>query len=179
MGDYGRQIDRERSISPIEEDGDSLSILGFAEPAHSLELKDYSSISTPLYSEAVAPKVQTVHDQAEPVNPWSTGIWARMPWVGLVAILTNITCKFHIRETRLDSLVLGTIVAVIVLSLSHGTEIENWSKTIQPSVWLSATSTLANLSLQLAFAEAVNIAFWRSAGKGASVRGSSTDLVLC
>lgn len=61
------------------------------------------------------------------------------------------------------------IVALVVLFVSNNTEVAHWNAAIQPSVWLSAMSTVAGQALGLALTQGVIIAFWRKAGQGATV----------
>ncbi|KUJ10178.1 uncharacterized protein LY89DRAFT_723950 [Mollisia scopiformis] len=92
-------------------------------------------------------------------NEWTPGVWVRMPWLGLMAILGNISC---------------ILAFVVILVCSNNSEVKNWNTNLQPSVWLSAASTLANLSLGLALAEGLNIVFWREAIRGSSLNDLNT-----
>lgn len=62
------------------------------------------------------------------------------------------------------------MIAIVVLELSNNREIGNWKGYFQPSVWLSITSTIGNLSLSVALAQGAVVFFWRKAVKGATVR---------
>ncbi|KAN0120168.1 hypothetical protein V8E51_002376 [Hyaloscypha variabilis] len=95
-----------------------------------------------------------VVERIDEPNPWTPGILARIPRLGFLAMVFNI---------------MMTIVSIVVLVLSNNSQTDHWNKFFQPSVWLSATSTLANMSSTLALAQGLIIAFWRKAGKGATL----------
>ncbi len=56
---------------------------------------------------------------------------------------------------------------------SHNVPIDEWHIgriNVQPQVWVSAFSTIANALLGYAFAEGIAISFWRRAIHGTTVR---------
>ncbi len=65
-----------------------------------------------------------------------------------------------------------TSLAVGVLIASHDTRIDQWhiaGAQVQPQVWVSACSTIANALLGYLFAEGLTIRFWRQAMRGTTV----------
>lgn len=88
---------------------------------------------------------------------WQPGIVNRLPKIGLVALITILACAGG---------------AVAVLLCSDGKTEQAWSHraALKPSVLLSALNAISNLALSLAIADAVAIAWWRQALKGATVQ---------
>lgn len=77
-------------------------------------------------------------------RPWSPGLFPRLPWLGLGALLGSV-------------LGLGACVAILVVS--NGQPVKDW--VLQPTVYLSIAYTLTNIMLQYALTEGVNVAWWR------------------
>ena len=87
------------------------------------------------------------------------GIWAAMPWLGLVSLLIGVA---------------AAISALIIGLVSDGQPLDSWrlagsGRPIQPSVALSITYTIGNIALSFAFSEGVAIAWWNSAASGATL----------
>jgi hypothetical protein len=78
-----------------------------------------------------------------PISPWKAGLLRRFPAVGALAILTAIA---------------AALVMVIVLVRSDNQPIVNW--TVQPQVYLSIASTIANAALHVALGQGAIIAWW-------------------
>ena len=87
-------------------------------------------------------------------HAWTPGVIKRFPLTGFGALLASMLC---------------TAAAVIVVLLSSGDLVSQWSGTRQPGVLLAYTSTVANTMMLVALAEAATIAFWTQAMKGTSV----------
>ena len=79
-------------------------------------------------------------------NPWNPSLLRRLPWLGLAALLGALA---------------GAASSVAALVASDGDATSEWS--IQPTVYLSISSTVTNLFLYLALSEGVNVAWWRRA----------------
>lgn len=79
-------------------------------------------------------------------NPWNPSLVRRLPWLSLAALLGALA---------------GAASSVAVLVTSDGKATSEWY--IQPTVYLSISSTVTNLFLYLALSEGVNVAWWRRA----------------
>jgi hypothetical protein len=86
---------------------------------------------------------------------WKTGLKARFPWTGFIALFTIILCANS---------------SLIVLLVSDGRRQEPWAKKIGPSVWLSAFNGIANICFGVAIANGVAITWWRKALKGSTIK---------
>ncbi|KAI9869326.1 MAG: hypothetical protein M1813_000115 [Trichoglossum hirsutum] len=83
---------------------------------------------------------------------WTTGFLARLPYLGLLAIVGVIAC---------------IAAAIAVLAHSNGSPIHHWA--IQPTVWLAVISAIANACLHYALVEGAVIAWWRRAIHGGTI----------
>jgi hypothetical protein len=83
---------------------------------------------------------------------WSPGIFNRLPFAALSALIIALLC---------------TGAAVVVLAISDGKEVSSWP--VQPSVYLSLISTVANFLIAYALAEGVTISFWRKSLRGSTL----------
>ncbi|KAL9632908.1 MAG: hypothetical protein Q9204_003612 [Flavoplaca sp. TL-2023a] len=81
-------------------------------------------------------------------NPWQPGLFRRAPWLGLGAMLGAL---------------LGILAAIIILKVSDGQPIQNWS--VQPTVYLAIATAATNIFLHYALIEAVAIFWWARALK--------------
>lgn len=79
-------------------------------------------------------------------NPWNPNLVRRLPWLGLAAFLGALA---------------SAASSVALLVASDGKATSEWY--IQPTVYLSISSTVTNLFLYLALSEGVNVAWWRRA----------------
>lgn len=86
----------------------------------------------------------TLHKPGDPRKEWHTGVFAHLPWLGLAALVGVAGC---------------CAAATFVLIHSDGQSIYDW--TFQPTVYLAIASAAANILLQFALAEGVNVAWWR------------------
>lgn len=80
-------------------------------------------------------------------QPWSPG-WGRVPVRGAGALLISI---------------IGIIFSAIVLSVSDGQTLENWSNhwTFSPTVYLSIASTITNITLHYALRDGMDVSWWK------------------
>ncbi|KAK6007361.1 hypothetical protein QM012_004175 [Aureobasidium pullulans] len=105
------------------------------------------------------PEVNTTSlDNEEQVFPdpqWRTGLKARFPWNGAIALVTIILCANS---------------SLIVLLVSDGKRQRHWAEKIGPSVLLSAFNGIANICFGVAIANGVAITWWRKALRGATIK---------
>ncbi|KAH0344382.1 hypothetical protein KCU83_g8401, partial [Aureobasidium melanogenum] len=105
------------------------------------------------------PEVNTISlDNEEQVFPdpqWKTGLKARFPWNGAIALFTIILCANS---------------SLIVLLVSDGKKQKHWAEKIGPSVLLSAFNGIANICFGIAIANGVAITWWRKALRGATIK---------
>jgi hypothetical protein len=80
------------------------------------------------------------------MNSWKTGAFARLPWSGFAALL---------------GAVVGMAGSIAILIASNGVPITKWS--IQPTVYLSITSTITNILIHYALSEGLTTAWWSRA----------------
>ena len=103
-------------------------------------------------TEKTVPNVASIsiheHDAVEKKNPWSPGILARAPWLGLLGMVGAIAV---------------IAVGVVILVLSNDKPIQDWS--VQPSVYLSIISAAAGILFRVGFTSALNVVWWRRAMK--------------
>ena len=83
---------------------------------------------------------------AGPQNPWRSGVFRRLPWLGLGALLVAA---------------LGVVAATIVLVKADGQPTSNW--VLQPTVYLAIASAVTNIALHFALSEGITVAWWRRA----------------
>jgi hypothetical protein len=88
------------------------------------------------------------HGIAKNRNPWRPGAFARLPWLGLGALVGTIA---------------GVAASIAILVASDGVSILEWS--FQPTVYLSITSTVTNVMIFFALSEGVTAAWWSRALK--------------
>lgn len=86
---------------------------------------------------------------------WKTGLKARFPWTGFIALFTIILCANS---------------SLIVLLVSDGKRQRHWAEKVGPSVLLSAFNGIANICFGVAIANGVAITWWRKALKGATIK---------
>ncbi|KAH0157093.1 hypothetical protein KCU67_g8051, partial [Aureobasidium melanogenum] len=105
------------------------------------------------------PEVNTTSvDNEEQVFPdpqWRTGLRARFPWNGAIALFTIILCANS---------------SLIVLLVSDSKKQKHWAEKIGPSVLLSAFNGIANICFGVAIANGVAITWWRKALRGATIK---------
>ncbi|KAG9567222.1 hypothetical protein KCU71_g1895, partial [Aureobasidium melanogenum] len=105
------------------------------------------------------PEVNTTSvDNEEQVFPdpqWRTGLKARFPWNGAIALFTIILCANS---------------SLIILLVSDGKKQKHWAQKIGPSVLLSAFNGIANICFGVAIANGVAITWWRKALRGATIK---------
>ncbi|CAD0109404.1 unnamed protein product [Aureobasidium uvarum] len=105
------------------------------------------------------PQVNTVQldneEQAFPDPQWRTGLRARFPWNGFIALLIVILCANS---------------SIIVLLVSDGKRQLHWAQKIGPSVLLSGFNGIANIAFGVAIANGVAITWWRKALRGATIK---------
>lgn len=77
---------------------------------------------------------------------WQTGVWCRMPWMGLTCILGAL---------------LGVIASIAILVVSNDVPIMEWR--FPPTVYLSISYTVTNVLIVGAFSEGVTVNWWRKA----------------
>jgi hypothetical protein len=94
-------------------------------------------------------------ERAFPDPRWNTGMWARFPWTGFVALSIIVLCA---------------VGSVVVLLVSRGKTVEQWSDTIAPSILLSGFNGVANICFGVAIGNGVAITWWRKALKGATIQ---------
>ncbi|KAG2162123.1 hypothetical protein JADG_001862 [Aureobasidium aubasidani] len=88
-------------------------------------------------------------------SQWKTGVRARFPWTGFIALFTVVLCA---------------VSSVVVLLVSDGKSQIHWSKKIAPNVLLSGFNGIANICFGVAIANGVAITWWRKALKGATIQ---------
>jgi hypothetical protein len=86
---------------------------------------------------------------------WKTGLKARFPWTGAIALFTILLCANS---------------SLTVLLVSNGRRQLHWAEKIGPSVLLSAFNGIANICFGIAIANGVAITWWRQALKGATIK---------
>jgi hypothetical protein len=64
----------------------------------------------------------------------------------------------------------GTVASITVLLRSHHQAIDDWGYGVAPSVYLAIASVIANALTAYALAVGLEIAFWRNALRGRTVR---------
>lgn len=105
------------------------------------------------------PQVNTVsldsEERAFGDPEWKTGLKARFPWTGFIALFTIILCANS---------------SLIVLLVSDGKRQRHWAEKVGPSVLLSAFNGIANICFGVAIANGVAITWWRKALKGATIK---------
>lgn len=105
------------------------------------------------------PEVNTASlDNEEQVFPdpqWRTGLRARFPRNGAIALLIIILCANS---------------SLIVLLVSDGKRQRHWAEKIGPSVLLSAFNGIVNICFGVAIANGVAITWWRKALRGATIK---------
>lgn len=105
------------------------------------------------------PQVNTVpldsEERAFGDPQWRTGLKARFPWTGFIALFTIILCANS---------------SLIVLLISDGKRQRHWAEKVGPSVLLSAFNGIANICFGVAIANGVAITWWRKALKGATIK---------
>ncbi|KAH0363973.1 hypothetical protein KCU65_g7039, partial [Aureobasidium melanogenum] len=105
------------------------------------------------------PQVNTTsidnEEQAFPDPQWKTGLRARFPWTGAIALFTILLCANS---------------SIIVLLFSDGKRQKHWAEKIGPSVLLSAFNGIANICFGVAIANGVAITWWRKALRGATIK---------
>ncbi|KAH0157086.1 hypothetical protein KCU67_g8054, partial [Aureobasidium melanogenum] len=88
-------------------------------------------------------------------SQWRTGLRARFPWNGAIALFIIILCANS---------------SIIVLLVSDGKRQRPWAEKIGPSVLLSAFNGIANICFGVAIANGVAITWWRKALRGATIK---------
>src|SRR5437762_11228174 len=83
---------------------------------------------------------------------WTTGVWRRLPCLGLAALVGVILCA---------------AASAAILVYSNQKPISRWQ--IQPTVWLALLSAAANVALAFALSEGVKLAWCKKAVKGGEV----------
>jgi Protein of unknown function (DUF3176) len=78
----------------------------------------------------------TIHPLEAAGDRWASGIFRRLPYLGIIALFTVILCA------GADAVILYT---------SDGKEVDTW--TVSPSVILAILSAVANICLRLALAQ--------------------------
>jgi hypothetical protein len=86
---------------------------------------------------------------------WKTGLKARFPWTGAIALFTILLCANS---------------SLTVLLVSDGRRQLHWAEKIGPSVLLSAFNGIANICFGIAIANGVAITWWRKALRGATIK---------
>ncbi|KAI4725566.1 hypothetical protein E4T49_06685 [Aureobasidium sp. EXF-10728] len=94
-------------------------------------------------------------EQVFPDPQWRTGMRARFPWNGAIALFIVILCANS---------------SIIVLLVSDGKKQKHWAEKIGPSVLLSAFNGIANIAFGVAIANGVAITWWRKALRGATIK---------
>ncbi|CAD0088496.1 unnamed protein product [Aureobasidium vineae] len=94
-------------------------------------------------------------EQVFPDPQWRTGMRARFPWNGAIALLIVILCANS---------------SLIVLLVSDNKKQKHWAEKIGPSVLLSAFNGIANIAFGVAIANGVAITWWRKALRGATIK---------
>jgi hypothetical protein len=85
-------------------------------------------------------------------DPWASGIFRRLPYWGVLALVTVVLCAG---------------ADAVILLMSDGKEVDTW--TVSPSVILAILSAVANICLRFALAQGVVIAWWRKALRGGTL----------
>jgi len=105
---------------------------------------------------------------------WHPSFVKRLPTLGVLALVGSILCMHFegfVRENGpSDSGNAAVVAAIIDLTISNGKPTSSWSRNVQPTVWLAATSALANILLTYALSVGVVTYFWRRAVRGTTVR---------
>ena len=80
-------------------------------------------------------------------HPWEPGL-SKLPYRGLGALFLSVA---------------GVVVAIIVLLVSDGADVNRWR--FQPSVYVAIASTVTNVTVAYALMEGVSISWWHKATK--------------
>ena len=94
-------------------------------------------------------------ERAFPDPQWKTGMRARFPWTGFIALSTVLLCAAS---------------SVIVLLVSDGHSQKRWADKVAPNVLLSGFNGIANICFGVAIGNGVAITWWRKALKGATIQ---------
>lgn len=97
-------------------------------------------------SSAVAVQPVGEASSAGQLNAWRPGLWRRLPWTGLLAVLGAVMAA-------------AGMVAVVVLS--NGEAVAAWR--VQPSVVLAILSAAANILVRYGVSEGAAVAWWVNA----------------
>jgi hypothetical protein len=94
---------------------------------------------------------------------WQTGLWQRLPWSGLLALIVGLGCG---------------ITALSIAMVSNGKPLDFWrvhGYDVQPTVLLSILTTVANIVLGYAFSCGLTVSWWLSALRGRTLRHLHTS----
>jgi len=91
-------------------------------------------------------------------NPWKPGVWARLPWSGLLSVV---------------GAVIATVATIAVLTSSNGKPTREWPSEnypIQPAVLLAILTTIANALISYALYEGAALAWWIKMLRGGTLQ---------
>lgn len=89
---------------------------------------------------------------------WRPTFWRVRPLLGVVALLTTVTCL---------------LVSLAILKASNGDPPYKWS--FQPTVYLAIATAISNAALQCALSQAAPISWWHKALRGSTVKDLELD----
>jgi len=100
-------------------------------------------------------------NQRQPVDPntnyshlWQPGFWKQFPWMGMGCLAAAL----HL-----------TFAAMAILLASNNKAVSQWDKRVAPNVILSLLNSAASVCIAVAVSQAIAIAWWRRAIRGASI----------
>lgn len=111
---------------------------------------------------AISPTTTNPSESGVSVLPrryrWRPTFWRVRPLLGVVALLTAITCL---------------LLSLAILKASNGDPTYNWS--FQPTVYLAIATAISNAALQCALSQAAPISWWYKALRGSTVKDLELD----
>ena len=102
---------------------------------------------------------------------WQPGLWPRFPVLAILSLLGVLACTqtYTGHCQSITNPCAGTVAAIVILDMSDGQPVDNWGKSLGPSVYLAVIAIIANTLLAVALAEGLVISFWRTALNGCTV----------
>lgn len=91
-------------------------------------------------------------------DQWRPGFWAQFPWIGVCSLAGAL---------------LMSIVSVIVLCVSDGKAVSQWSDRIAPNVILTILNSFASVCFAVAVGRGIAVSWWRKALRGTTIQDLS------
>lgn len=118
---------------------------------------DYAYAAQPQFDEHLT-KHPTIfvrdRSTSPPSNEWRPGVWRRLPYKSLLALIGAAGC-------------IGAWIAIV--HVSSGARVSSW--TVQPAVYLAIAVAIANILINYALSQGATIFWWRRAMRQESTLG--------